>query len=148
MACCRYPKTVVAELRHPNCSAGSPLGAGWNSTILDEILLDFMAANGNRSVAMQISTVPSWMMVGGTDPDTLPEDPWSYRLWVTRHDVAGTWVAPFRACQQYRCGQGDYNKGNELVDKTCGELATYIARMVSWCKSDDPSRLLASVESR
>ena len=68
-----------------------------------------MAANGNRSVAMQISTVPSWMMVGGTDPDTLPEDPWSYSHW------------------------GDYNQGAELVDKSCGELATYIARMVSWC---------------
>ena len=103
-----YPKTVVAELRRPNCSAGSPIGAGWNSSILDGILSDFMAANGNRSVAMQISTVPSWMMVGGTDPDTLPEDPWSYSHW------------------------GDYNKGKELVDKTCGELATYIARMVSW----------------
>ena len=77
-----------------------------------------MAANGNRSVAMQISTVPSWMMVGGTDPDTLPEDPWSYSHW------------------------GDYNQGAELVDKSCGELATYIARMVSWCTAR-PNPLLS-----
>eukprot|EP01051_Picozoa_sp_SAG22_P014960 SAG22_NODE_1890_length_3373_cov_1.512523_2_plen_775_part_00 len=104
-----YPKTIVAELRRPNCSAGSPVGAGWNSSIMDGILADFMAANGpNRTVAMQISTVPSWMVVGGTDPDSLPEDPWSYDEW------------------------GSYNKGDKLVDETCGELATYIARMTAW----------------
>ena len=33
------PKTVVAELRRPNCSDRSPIGAGWNSSILDGNML-------------------------------------------------------------------------------------------------------------
>ena len=40
---------------------------------------------------------------------------------VSRHDIAGIWVAFFRRCQRYRCGQGtgDYASGRHSPSTSC-----------------------------
>ena len=62
-----------------------------------------------HSVAIQIATSPSWVWNNGTDPKTLPENPWVY--------PSGN--------------MGAYNKGTTLVDETCKPLAEYVSRVVS-----------------
>ena len=47
------------------------------------------------------------------------------RFAVSRHDIAGIWVAPFQECQQYRCGQdqlfgvGDVSPLPMVVESCC-----------------------------
>ena len=36
---------------------------------------------------------------------------WTWNTCESRHGIAGTWVAFFQECQQYRCGQGAGRKG-------------------------------------
>ena len=111
------PRVTVPELRPSDCDARTP-ATNWNSTLLDGVVRDFMAAVCGpnaaagacaRSVVPQLSTMPSWMYVGGTDPATLPEDPWDT-------------PDPFSA----------YEAGTELVDKTCRQMARYFGRVVGW----------------
>jgi len=109
-----YPKIVVTELYPSDCTSTTP-ATNWNSTLFDPILADFMlavcgedAAHGkcNHSVAQQISTMPSWMYVGGADPASLPADPWDSRM-------------------------NGYNGGTVLKNETCSEMASYITRWVA-----------------
>ena len=83
----------MTELYRHNCSDGNY--TSWNSTLLDGILADFQAAVGHHTVAMQLSTIPSWMFTDGTDPSTLAEDPWSYVALGARSPfVAGFSLSP------------------------------------------------------
>jgi hypothetical protein len=111
------PRVVVTELTPSDCTATKP-ATNWNSTLFDGIMRDFMAAvcgpNAIRgdcklSVVQQLSTMPSWMYVNGMDPSTLPINPWDT-------------TDPFDA----------YAAGNELTDKTCGQMARYFGRLVGW----------------
>jgi len=109
-----YPRIVVTELEPSDCTSTKP-ATNWNSSLFDPILADFMlavcgedAVHGkcNHSVAQQISTMPSWMYVGGADPASVPADPWDSRM-------------------------SGYNSGTVLKDETCSEMASYIARWVA-----------------
>ncbi len=111
-----YPLVAVTELYPPDCTATKP-ATNWNSTLFDGIMRDFMEAVCGEdavkgkckfSVAQQLSTMPSWLYVNGTDPATINEDPWRYN------------------------GFDDYNKGTELKDETCLPMAQYMARLVGW----------------
>ena len=83
-----YPRVTVAELYPPDCTSK---GTSWNSTLLDQILADFMAAvcgsdaamgkcKENFSTVPQLSTIPDWMF----EPDginrtaLMPIDPWQF----------------------------------------------------------------------
>ena len=110
-----YPRVVVTELTPPDCTAAKP-ATNWNSTLFDAIMSDFMlavcgpdAVSGKckHSVAQQISTMPSWLYVGGINASDLPADPWQYH------------------------GMDTYNAGIALVDETCKAMAGYMARVVS-----------------
>ena len=112
-----YPRVVVMELEPPDCTAATP-ATNWNSEHFDAVTADFMAAvcgpqaalgKCEHSVAIQIATSPSWVWNNGTDPKTLPENPWDY--------PSGD--------------MGAYNKGSTLVDETCRPLAEYVSRVVS-----------------
>ena len=83
------PRAVVPELRPPDCTPTHP-ATNWNSTVLDGLMADFMAAvcgpgaaQGacKLSVVPQLSTMPSWMYVGGFcqtgAADCLPLNPWN-----------------------------------------------------------------------
>eukprot|EP00662_Eupelagonemidae_sp_cell21_P024126 gene24126-66057_t len=90
------PRVTVPELTPPDCSPTRPQ-TNWNSTLLDGVVRDFMAAVRverplgcfirrdlpapaavcgpgaaagacRLSVVPQLSTMPSWMYVGGYDP--------------------------------------------------------------------------------
>jgi hypothetical protein len=98
------PKLVVAELHEPDCSRNY---TSFDPTLLDEIYTDFANAVGNHTVAMQLSTLPSWMFTDGMNISDCPADPWE-------------------PCMNYG------RQGGHLRDKTCGEVARYIARLVSW----------------
>lgn len=110
-----YPKVVVTELNPPDCTASKP-ATNWNSTNFDAIMRDFMAAvcgpdavNGKckHSVVQQLSTMPSWLYVAGTDPKTgINQNPWEYN------------------------GFSDYNHGTKLKDESCKPMAAYMARLV------------------
>jgi len=111
-----YPLVAVTELYPPDCTASKP-STNWNSTLFDGIMKDFMeavcgpdAVKGKclRSVAQQLSTMPSWLYIDGVDPKTINPDPWQYN------------------------GFGDYNKGTKLHDETCVPMAQYMARIVAW----------------
>jgi hypothetical protein len=108
-----YPKIAVVELEPSDCTVTKP-ATNWNSSLFDPILADFMsavcgdgAATGHcdHSVAQQLSTMPSWLYIGGADPSTLPADPWDARM-------------------------SGYNQGTKLKNESCTEMAGYIARMV------------------
>ena len=112
-----YPRVVVMELEPPDCTATQP-ATNWDSEHFDAVTADFMeavcgpqAALGKceHSVAIQIATSPSWVWNNGTDPKTLPENPWEYE--------SGKMEA--------------YNKGTTLVDETCKPLAEYVGRVVA-----------------
>ena len=115
------PRAVVTELRPPDCTVLRP-ATNWNSTALDGVVRDFMeavcgleahAGSCTHSVIQQLSTMPSWMYVGGFCPDgspsCLPEDPWDTPI-------------PF----------GLYEAGTQLVDPSCGQMARYFGRLVGW----------------
>eukprot|EP00908_Phaeocystis_cordata_P008310 Transcript_18968.p1 GENE.Transcript_18968~~Transcript_18968.p1 ORF type:complete len:605 (+),score=83.04 Transcript_18968:59-1816(+) len=98
------PRVVVAELEPPDCSRNR---THWNTTLLDQIYADFASAVGSHSVAMQLSTLPSWLFADGLPLNRTPADPWQPDL--------------------------DYGTtGGKLRDPTCGEAAQYVARLVGW----------------
>jgi hypothetical protein len=72
-------------------------------------LLAAVEGKCEHSVAIQLATSPSWVWVNGTNPDTLPADPWV----PVGHGV------------------GTYNAGTVLVDESCKPMAEYFARVVS-----------------
>ena len=119
-----YPLVVVTELSPPDCTPARP-ATNWNSTNFDAIMADFMsavcgpdAASGKckHSVVQQLSTMPSWLYVNGTDPKTgISQDPWEYKV-----------VHP---TDSY-FGFTDYNKGTKLKDESCKPMAAYMARVV------------------
>lgn len=101
------PRVVVPELTPHVCNTTHP-STNWNSTYFDEVMKDFqsavcgpLASEGKctHSVVQQLSTMPSWMYIGGDD-EPLPTYPWNT-------------TNPFNA----------YAAGNALVDKTCGQMA-------------------------
>ena len=105
---------VVTELTPPNCNATHP-ATNWNSTLFDSVVQDFFAAvcghgavagSCERTVVQQLSTMPSWLYVDGTDPKTINPDPWQYN------------------------GFADYNHGTKLKDESCQPMAAYMARLV------------------
>ena len=59
-----------------------------------------------HSVVQQLSTMPSWLYVDGTDPKTINPDPWQYN------------------------GFEDYNHGTKLKDESCKPMAAYMSRLV------------------
>eukprot|EP01052_Picozoa_sp_SAG31_P012228 SAG31_NODE_709_length_12683_cov_17.695248_7_plen_519_part_00 len=68
------------------------------------------AASGacTKSVVQQLSTMPGWLYVGGMNESDLPSYAWNT-------------TDPFSR----------YSAGRTLVDKSCGQLARYFARLVS-----------------
>ena len=59
------------------CNQGSNNNyTSWNITLLDQIYTDFAVAVGNHTVAMQLSTLPSWMFTDGMPLDKTNPDPW------------------------------------------------------------------------
>ena len=66
-------RIVVAELYPPDCSKNY---SSWNITLLDEIYADFAKAVGNHSVAMQLATLPSWMLTDGKSINDTDPNPW------------------------------------------------------------------------
>ena len=116
-----YPRVAVAELTKTDCSAH---GSTWNSTLLDQVVSDFMttvcgpeAADGvchnNRSVVPQLSTMPDWLYEsdGVNRTAKMPADPWQYPT-----DDMGYYIVPRKP----------------LRDPTCKEMARYAARYVGW----------------
>ena len=110
-----YPKVAVVELEPTDCTATTP-ASNWNSSLFDPILADFMsavcgegAATGHceHSVAQQLSTMPSWLYVGGEDPKDLPADPWDMRM------------SPYGS------------QGTALKNESCVDMAAYITRLVA-----------------
>ena len=111
-----YPFVVVTELDPPDCNATSP-ATNWNSTLSDGVTRDFMAAvcgedaaTGRcaHSVAAHAATMPVWLYKGAypVPPGALNPDPWEYNT--------------FDA----------YNRGSELVDESCADMAGYVGRYV------------------
>ena len=68
--CCRQ---VVAELAAPDCSRNF---SSFNATLLSQIYVDFAKAVGNHTVAMQLSTLPSWLFSDGYPISKCNDDPW------------------------------------------------------------------------
>ena len=64
---------VVAELAAPDCSRNF---SSWNATLLSQIYVDFAKAVGNHTVAMQLSTLPSWLFSDGYPISKCNDDPW------------------------------------------------------------------------
>jgi hypothetical protein len=118
------PKVVVTELAPPECTATQP-ATNWDSELLDQVVADFMSAvcgpdaasggcTAGRSVAMQLSTMPSWLFVGGANAsDSLPANPWN-------------------TTEPIGLDYGNPSGGSVLVDPTCRELASYVRRLYSW----------------
>jgi len=118
-----YPKVVTPELQPADCSANGK-GSSWNSSMLDDIIADFMlavcgpraadgACDGGLSVVPQLSTIPDWMYESdGTNRSALmPSDPWVYPSGNFEYYVV---------------------QGKPLVDPTCEVMAKYAARYVGW----------------
>ena len=81
---CPNPRLVVPELTPPHCTATQP-ATNWNSTFLDQLMKDFMAATCGdgyaqgkcpHHVIQQLSTMPSWMYVGGMRLADVPDNPY------------------------------------------------------------------------
>ena len=62
-----------------------------------------------HSVAQQLSTMPAWLYKGAypLPPGTLNPDPWEFNAF------------------------NGYNRGSQLVNESCVEMAAYVARIVS-----------------
>ena len=95
-----YPRLAVAELEAPRDGK-----TFWDFSLLDPIVIDFMAAANGRPVVMNISTIPQWMFKTAA-PVPYPDDP---------DEI--TWT---------------YEQGTELRDPSMKEVAEYWARVVSW----------------
>ena len=95
------PKLVVAELHPPDCSRNR---TSWDPSLLDQIYADFAQSVGPHTVAMQLSTLPSWMFTDGMNISGCPESPWE-------------------PCMRYG------RQGGRLRDPSCGEVARYIASL-------------------
>lgn len=104
-----YPRVVVPELNRTKCQ-----GSEWNSKAMDAIMSDFMtavcglkAADGHcdHSVSQQLSTMPGWMYVGGTNLSDVPEDPWQVS--------AVTYKAPLLASAGNRSTTAPWRGGHE-----------------------------------
>lgn len=117
---CPNPRLVVPELTPPSCTATQP-ASNWNSTFFDQLMKDFMtavcgpgAARGqcskHHSVIQQLSTMPSWMYVGGMELGEVPTNPY----------------VPTRG------GHKEYEQGGALVDTSCETMARHIGRIVGW----------------
>ena len=128
---CPYPRVVVPELTPSDCSATKP-ATNWNSTLFDAIMKDFMvavcgpdAAKGTcrHSVAQQLSTMPSWLYVGGFRADKLDKDPWAYCGGAGDNCTAG---------EETGSNYKFYEEGSALVDETCESMARHVARVVGW----------------
>src|ERR1022692_4647792 len=77
----------------------------WDFSLIDPMTIDFLEATKGHSVILNFSTIPQWMYK--TDkPVPYPADP---------NQV--TW---------------DYEKGSELRDPSCKEVADYYARLLAW----------------
>ena len=77
----------------------------WDFSVIDPMTIDFLEATKGHSVILNFSTIPQWMYK--TDkPVPYPADP---------NQV--TW---------------DYEKGTELRDSSCKEVADYYARLLAW----------------
>ena len=79
---------MVAELDPPDCTAETP-ATTWNSTLLDGITADFMAAvcgadaaagECTHSVAAHAATMPAWVYKDAypVPPGVLNPDPWEF----------------------------------------------------------------------
>jgi len=77
----------------------------WDFSLIDPMTIDFLEATKGHSVILNFSTIPQWMYKSDK-PNTYPADP---------NQV--TW---------------DYEKGTELRDPTCKEVADYYARLIGW----------------
>jgi len=121
------PRVVVPELT-PHICTKTQRSSNWNSTMFDGIMRDFMAAvcgpdavrgECKLSVVQQLSTMPSWMYVGGYCQDAAES--------CLPLAGQGAWntTNPFNA----------YARGGALVDPSCGEMARYMARLVGWYTS-------------
>jgi hypothetical protein len=77
----------------------------WDFSVIDPMTIDFLEATKGHSVILNFSTIPQWMYK--TDkPVAYPADP-NQVIW-------------------------DYEKGTELRDPTCKEVAEYYARLLAW----------------
>ncbi len=77
----------------------------WDFSVIDPMTIDFLEATKGHPVILNFSTIPQWMYK--TDkPVPYPADP---------NQV--TW---------------DYEKGSELRDPSCKEVADYYARLLAW----------------
>ena len=89
-------------------------------TFFDQLMKDFMTAVcgegaeagscARLSVIQQLSTMPSWMYVGGMSLGDVPENPY----------------VPTPK------GHKQYEEGKALVDTTCETMARHIGRVVGW----------------
>jgi len=77
----------------------------WDFSVIDPMTIDFLEATKGHSVILNFSTIPQWMYKT-EKPVPYPADP---------NQV--TW---------------DYEKGSELRDPSCKEVADYYARLLSW----------------
>jgi len=77
----------------------------WDFSVIDPLTIDFLEATKGHSVVLNFSTIPQWMYKT-EKPVPYPADP---------NQV--TW---------------DYEKGTELRDPSCKEVAGYYARLLSW----------------
>ena len=122
------PRLTVAELTASDCTASRP-ATNWNSTLMDQITADFMSAvcgpgaaagKCDKAVVTQISTMPSYMYVGGWCPNAstscLPANPYNTTL----------------PNNLYVTGGPGQKFNPELVDGTCDSMARYVARVVGW----------------
>jgi Glycosyl hydrolases family 39 len=77
----------------------------WDFSLIDPMTIDFLEATKGHSVILNFSTIPQWMYKSDK-PNVYPADP---------NQV--TW---------------DYEKGADLRDPTCKEVADYYARLIGW----------------
>jgi hypothetical protein len=95
-----YPRLGVAELEPPHDGVTS-----WDFSLIDPIVLDFVAASEGRPVMLNLSTPPQWMY-RTPQPVPYPKDP---------DEI--TWK---------------YMQGTELRDPALKEIVDYYHRVASW----------------
>ena len=78
-------------------------GTSWDFSALDPFVADFMSATNGRPVVANFATIPAWMF---TTPVGVPDDP-DEIVW-------------------------DYERGTQLRDPSCSEVADYFYRLASW----------------
>jgi hypothetical protein len=95
-----YPRLGVAELEPPHDGVTS-----WDFSLIDPIVLDFVAASEGRPVMLNLSTLPQWMY---RTPESVPypKDP---------DEI--TWK---------------YTQSTELRDPSLKEIVDYYHRVASW----------------